>query len=77
MSYKSIFAIVAVKDLWEIKQMDIRIVYFYGDIEEEIYVQQQTEFINAIFPNYSCLLNKTLMIQGKDFVFGTKLLPNF
>lgn len=59
MSYKSIFAIAAAKD-WEIEQMDVRTAFLYRDIEEEIYVQQPTGFINAIFPNYSCLLKKAL-----------------
>ena len=55
MSYKSIFAIAAARD-WEIEQMDVRTAFLYGDIEEEIYVQQPTRFINTIFPHYSCLL---------------------
>ena len=40
--------------------MDVRTAFFYGDIEEEIYVQQPTGFIDAILPNYSCLLKKAL-----------------
>ena len=59
MSYKSIFAIAAARD-WEIEQMDVRTAFLYGDIEEEIYVQQPTGFIDAILPNYSCLLKKAL-----------------
>ena len=59
MSYKSIFAIAAVRD-WEMEQMDVWTAFLYGDIEEEIYVQHTTGFINAIFPNYSCLLKKAL-----------------
>lgn len=59
MSYKSIFAIAAARD-WEIKQMDVRTAFFYGDIEEEIYIHQPPGFIDATFPNHSCLLKKAL-----------------
>ena len=40
--------------------MNVRTAFFYRDIEEEIYVQQPTGFIDATFPNHSCLLKKTL-----------------
>ncbi len=58
-SYQSIFAIAAARD-WEIEQMDVRTAFFYEDIEEEICVQQPTDFIDATFPNHSCLLKKAL-----------------
>jgi hypothetical protein len=35
MSYKAIFAIAAVYD-WEIKQMDIKTAFLYGEIKENI-----------------------------------------
>ena len=58
-SYKSIFAIAAARDS-EIEQMNVQTAFLYRDIEEEIYVQQPTGFIDATFPNHSCLLKKTL-----------------
>ncbi len=39
MSYKSIFAIAAARD-WKIEQIDVRTAFFYGNVEEEIYIQQ-------------------------------------
>ncbi len=40
--------------------MDLQIAFLYWDIEEEIYVQQLTGFIDATFANHSCLLKKAL-----------------
>lgn len=59
MSYKSILAIAATRD-WEIEQIDVQTAFLYGDIKEEIYVHQPPGFIDATFPNHSCLLKKTL-----------------
>ncbi len=72
MSYKSIFAIAGARD-WEIEQMDVETAFLYGDTEEEIYVQQPTGFINAIFLNYSCLLKKALYgtRQGRRICYRT------
>jgi hypothetical protein len=39
MSYKALFAITASLDL-EIEQMDVKTAFFYGLVEEDIYVQQ-------------------------------------
>ena len=38
MSYKTIFAIAAALDL-EIEQIDVKIAFLYGAIDEEIYVE--------------------------------------
>ncbi len=58
-SYKSIFAIVAAKDL-EIEKIDVPTAFFYKDIEEEIYVQKPTGFIDTMLLNYSSSLKKAL-----------------
>ena len=39
MSYKALFVVVAALDL-EIHQMDVKTAFLYGDISEEIYVEQ-------------------------------------
>jgi hypothetical protein len=41
MSYKALFAVAAAED-WEIDQMDVVTAFLYGEVEEEIYVQQPT-----------------------------------
>ncbi len=40
--------------------MNVRTTFLYRDVEEEIYVQQPTGFIDAFLPKYSCLLKKPL-----------------
>lgn len=57
MSYKAIFAIAAALDL-EIEQLDVKTTFLYGNIDEEIYVEQpkgQEDGSNRV-----CLLNKAL-----------------
>ncbi|RYC77496.1 hypothetical protein BFJ63_vAg19630 [Fusarium oxysporum f. sp. narcissi] len=43
MTYKAIFAIAAALDL-ELEQMDIKTAFLYGEIDEEIYVEQPEGF---------------------------------
>lgn len=43
MSYKALFAIAAARD-HEIHQMDVKTAFLYGDVEEEIYVEQPTGY---------------------------------
>ena len=63
MSYKSIFTIVAARH-WEIEQIDVQTALFYRNMEEKFLVQQSTGFKDAILPNYSCLVKKTLYDTG-------------
>ena len=57
MSYKVIFALAAALGLL-IEQMDVKTAFLYGDIDEEIYVEQPTG-LEAV-PGKVCLLNKAL-----------------
>lgn len=43
MSYKAIFVLTAALN-WELEQMDVKIVFLYGNVEEVIYVTQPTGF---------------------------------
>ena len=43
-SYKAIFIITAAID-WDLKQIDVKIVFLYGDVEEEIFIEQPKGFI--------------------------------
>ena len=57
MSYKAMFAIAAALDL-EIHQMDVKTAFLYGDIDEEIYVEQPTGLEDGT--GRVCKLNKAL-----------------
>ena len=47
MSYKIIFAIITVNN-WNLKQMNVIIIFFYEDVEEKIYVKLSTEYKQSI-----------------------------
>jgi len=57
MSYKALFAIAAALDL-DIEQMDVKTAFLYGDIDEEIYVEQPHELSDGT--GRVCRLNKAL-----------------
>lgn len=59
MSYKAIFALAAAED-WDLEQMDVKTAFLYGDVEEEIYVEQPTGFASEKYPRRVCKLNKAL-----------------
>ena len=59
MSYKAIFAIAAAHDL-EIEQMDVKTAFLYGDVEEEIYMQQPKGMEDARYADLICKLLKAL-----------------
>ena len=56
MSYKTIFVIVVVND-WDLKQMNVKIVFLYENIEEKIYVELSHEYFDE---DRVCRLRKTL-----------------
>ena len=57
MSYKAIFAIAAARDL-ELEQMDIKTAFLYGNVDEEVYIEQPPEFDDGT--GRVCKLNKAL-----------------
>src|SRR5438552_4024639 len=57
MSYKAMFAIAAALDL-EIHQMDVKTAFLYGNVDEEIYVEQPMVFEDRT--SRVCKLNKAL-----------------
>ena len=57
MSYKTLFAIAAAQD-YEIEQMDVKTAFLYGEIDEEIYLQQPIGFDDK--SGRVCKLNKAL-----------------
>lgn len=57
MSYKAIFALAAALD-WDVEQMDVKTAFLYGNVHEEIYVQQPDGFSKD--RTKVCKLNKAL-----------------
>jgi len=60
--YKSIrmlLTIVVQFDL-ELEQMDVKITFLHGELEEKIYIKQPKSYIQKGKENKACLLNKSL-----------------
>jgi hypothetical protein len=57
MSYKTMYIIIVVND-WKIEQMNVKIVFLYDKIHENVFVVQFTKFEQRI--NQICKLNKSL-----------------
>jgi hypothetical protein len=56
MNYKTMYVIIVVND-WEIEQMNVKIVFLYNKIHENVFVVQLTSFEQKI--NQICKINKT------------------
>ena len=59
MSYKAIFALAAALD-WELEQMDVKTAFLYGNVGEDIFVEQPTGFSIPGKEKLVCRLNKAL-----------------
>lgn len=59
MSYKALFAIAAALD-YEIEQMDVKTAFLYGNVEEEVYVEQPTGYEEGDGTEDVCVLDKAL-----------------
>ena len=57
MSQKAIFAIAAAYD-WDVEQMNVKTAFLYGNVEEDIYVEQPHHFNDGT--GRVCKLNKAL-----------------
>ena len=57
MSYKTIFALTAALN-WDVKQMNVKIVFLYDNVQETIYVRQLDDFSKDGIKVYK--LNKIL-----------------
>ncbi|KAG8482489.1 hypothetical protein CXB51_024203 [Gossypium anomalum] len=65
---QALFGIVAMHDL-ELKQLDVKTVFLYGELKEDIYMQQPEGFTVSEKEDYVCLLKKSL--------YGLKQSPRF
>jgi Reverse transcriptase (RNA-dependent DNA polymerase). len=59
MSYRALFTIAAALDL-EIEQMDVKSAFLYGEIEDEVYLEQPPGFENESRKDWVCKLDKAL-----------------
>ena len=57
MSYKAIFTLTATLN-WDVKQINVKIAFFYDNVQETIYVRQFDDFNKNDIKVYK--LNKTL-----------------
>ncbi|KAG8503271.1 hypothetical protein CXB51_001260 [Gossypium anomalum] len=58
-SIRALLGIVAMHDL-ELEQLDVKTTFLHGELEEDIYMQQQEGFTVSIKEDYVCLLKKSL-----------------
>ncbi|KAG8503607.1 hypothetical protein CXB51_001802 [Gossypium anomalum] len=58
-SIRALLGIVAMHDL-ELEQLDVKTTFLYGELEEDIYMQQPEGFIVSEKEDYVCLLRKSL-----------------
>ena len=63
-NYKAIFAIAVVND-WDIEQMNVKIAFFYENIDEEIYVEVLHDYID----------NRKIYCRLRKALYGFKQSP--
>jgi len=56
---RAILAIAAERKL-QMKQLDVKTAFLYGDLDEEVFMDQPKGFENLDFPSYVCKLKKSL-----------------
>ncbi|KAG8496510.1 hypothetical protein CXB51_008987 [Gossypium anomalum] len=59
-SIRALLGFVAMHDL-ELEQLDVKTVFWYGKLEEDIYMQQSKGFTVSEKEDYVCLLKKSLL----------------
>jgi hypothetical protein len=45
---------------WSLHQMDVKNVFFRGDLQEEVYMEQPPCYVDQTRPNLVCRLKKAL-----------------
>ena len=51
---------IAASRAWPIHQLDVKNAFLHGHLEETVYCQQPSGFIDSANPDYVCLLQKSL-----------------
>jgi hypothetical protein len=52
--------IMVVAKGWSLHQMDVNNVFFHGDLQEEVYMEQPPSYVDQTHPNLVCRLKKAL-----------------
>jgi hypothetical protein len=55
-----VIIVMATTKGWSIHQMDVRNVFFHGDLQEEVYMEQPPGYVDQTHLNLVCRLKKTL-----------------
>jgi histone deacetylase 1/2 len=51
---------LAASNGWPVHQLDVKNAFLHGDLQETVYCQQPTGFVDAEHPDHVCLLSKSL-----------------
>jgi hypothetical protein len=51
---------LATAKAWSINQMDVKNAFLHGNLQETVYCQQPSGFVDSQLPHHVCRLNKSL-----------------
>jgi len=51
---------IIVSNCWQIRQLDVHNAFLNGSLQEVVYMQQPTGFVNPALPTHVCRLHKSL-----------------
>lgn len=58
-SIRTLLALAALED-WDVEALDVKTAFLYGDLDEEIYMEQPEGFVEKGKENHVCLLRKAI-----------------